>query len=184
MSEIKIGVPPSCPICFVSSGSTHPSNCPNYGELGPNYSHAGPPPLTLCNKDGSDVLLFEGSRLEWDVLAGIAIPGAGTCAAIGQSFPVAGIVDAPPVCIQIDPNEKLRMLAAKVRSEPFVGMIRNGLPSGLDGEGGFIIMAGDAIWRGVQDGTIRVLNERRAPETYKPAMVQWSAEYKKTYGSV
>lgn len=130
------------------------------------------PPVKFYRADGSEVLVYEGSRLEWDVLAGIAIPGAGTVAGIDRRAPDDLLSGWPPiVLVQVDPSEQLRTFAAEVRAETGAS-----IPTGLDGEGGFIMITGDGFDYGVRGGSIRVLEERRDRETYAEALGKWERE--------
>lgn len=127
-----------------------------------------------------EVVLAEGSRVEWDSIAGIGIPGAGTVT--GIQLDSLGSDSLGIVVIYVDPNEGLRAMAAELlalrkRDEvldaaagrtPFTsGRARK---TGLDGGGGFLLMTGDAIEWGIRSGTMRVLPERRAPETWAAAL--------------
>jgi hypothetical protein len=126
-----------------------------------------------------DAVLHAGSRLEWDSIAGIGIHGAGTCIGIGQSL--RG--EPPAVGIWIDPNEHLHAWAAEVRASTsnWNRDLRDlvdtkGRPTGLNGTGGCLVMAGYEFDHGVRGGSIRILNEIRDPATYLSTVNQWRAD--------
>jgi hypothetical protein len=129
--------------------------------------------LTLQTESGC-VILREGSRLEWDSIAGIGVPGSGICVSIGgqPSFPG----EPPPIAVWIDKNDGLRAFAAEVRAS--IGNWPQGLKAkdGLSGEGGFVVLTGNGFDRAVRDGSFRVLSEIQDPTAYRWAMDQWRTD--------
>lgn len=76
------------------------------------------------------------------------------------------------MCIWVDPNEGLRQAARQIQ-EAFEGTILGYPGDGLGGDGGFIVLAGHAFQRNVQDGQIRILDGCRGPETYRLWLRAW-----------
>lgn len=130
--------------------------------------------VAFRRSDGTEVVAFDGSRIEWDALAGVAIPGTGTITAFDR-----GEQRAPAAVIFVDRNDRLRAVTAELRAG-LDGLSKDtGAPpmvrTGFDGDGGFLFVDGDYFASAVAIGVIRILSERHDLSTYAEA---WE-EYKR-----
>ncbi len=132
--------------------------------------------IKFYTSTGEAAEAHDGSLIEWDVICGFGIPGTGMIVKIGEGdYP-------PPMFLYLDKNQGLRSMAAEML-ESMAGLReKTGFPlkkivrDGMDGEGGFVIMAGDAFADGVRNGTIRILDERRPLCNAQVELDQWIAK--------